>query len=171
MSDDKQPGAPVDGNNQDEEKPRLSQVFADAVTAGMGSWKFIFGQTIVLAAWIFLNTTTVLPVPHWDPNLTLLNLGLSCEAAFAGAFILMSQNRQGEKDRLTLQNDYHVDLKSAHAINELNRKLDSLLAVVPPEQLKAWTQATDPAPPAKVSNDNGDAATQAVKRAAKPGGP
>jgi uncharacterized membrane protein len=157
---------PLTSEDELQKKPSLSERFADAVTGGMGSWKFIFGQTVILAAWIALNTTTVLPIPHWDPSLILLNLGLSCEAAFAGAFILMSQNRQAEKDRLTVQNDYNVDLQSERTINEINRKLDALIAVLPPEQLKAaFAQPAAAEQPAKVSNDNANA----VKRTAKPG--
>ena len=137
------------------EKLTLSQRFADAVTGGMGSWTFILGQTAVLAAWIGLNVTAV--VTPWDPNLTLLNLALSCEAAFAGAFILMSQNRRDEKNRLLAQNDYLVDLKSEQGIKELNRKLDILTAMV------AAARAAE-VPQVPAANNNGDAA---VKEAVK----
>lgn len=169
MSDDKTPYAPAK-NFDPNAKPSLSQRFADAVTGGMGTWKFVFGQTVILAAWITLNTTNIVPIPHWDPSLILLNLGLSCEAAFAGAFILMSQNRQSEKDRLTVLSDYAVDLNAERTIQEMNRKLDALLAVIPPDQLKAMMmQVADSTAAAKVSNDNTDAL--AARRLAKPGGP
>lgn len=148
-----------------EEKPSLSQRFADAVTGGMGSWKFVIGQAVVLAAWITLNTTDILPVPHFDPNLILLNLALSTEAAFAGAFILMSQNRRSERDRETAENDYKVDLASDRTLQEMNRKLDTILAALPPEQLKAAAEALRAIPAS--TNDNTDAA-KPVKKAANP---
>lgn len=110
------------------EKLTLSQRFADAVTAGMGSWTFIIGQAVAIAGWIALNKTNVAPmVPQWDPQLILLNLALSCEAAFAGAFILMSQNRSAQKDRQMAENDYLIDCESERAIRELDRKVNILL--------------------------------------------
>jgi uncharacterized membrane protein len=170
MSDDKHPYVPANIFEQEDEKPTLSQKFADAVTGAMGSWKFVFGQTVVLAAWITLNTTNILPIPHWDPSLILLNLGLSCEAAFAGAFILMSQNRRSEKDRQMAQSDYHVDLSAERTIKEMNRKLDAILAAIPAEKVREMMmQVAESAPQANVSNDN--AAAMIAKRAAKPGGP
>ncbi len=146
-----------------EEKPSLSQRFADAVTGAMGSWKFVIGQAVVLAAWITLNTTTIVPLPHWDPNLILLNLALSTEAAFAGAFILMSQNRRSERDRETAENDYKVDLASDRTVQELNRKMDTLLAALPPDTLKAAAEALRAMPAS--TNDNADAA-KPLKRTA-----
>lgn len=147
------------------EKPTLSQRFADAVTGAMGSWNFVIGQAVVLAAWITLNTTTILPIPHWDPNLILLNLALSTEAAFAGAFILMSQNRRSEKDREMAENDYKVDLAADVTLKDINRKIDTILAALPPEQLKAATEALRAIPAS--TNDNADAAKPA-KKAANP---
>lgn len=131
------------------EKPTLSQRFSDAVTRGMGSWKFVIGQSIIMTAWITLNTTNVLPmIPKWDPSLILLNLALSTEAALAASFIMMSQNRQAAKDRLAVQHDLHVDILSEKGIQEINRKLDTIIGVLPPEQVKALAAAlaTSPAP-------------------------
>src|SRR5687768_2297723 len=138
-----------------EEIRSLKQKFADAVTTGMGSWTFILGQAAAIAGWIFLNTNPASPVTPWDPNLILLNLTLSCEAAFAGAFILMSQHRQGEKDRQVVQNDYQTDLRVEREIvemrremeaekrhvQEMDRKLGLLIAAIPPERLKKILQA------------------------------
>ncbi|MDI1228189.1 MAG: DUF1003 domain-containing protein [bacterium] len=148
-----------------DEKPTLSQRFADAVTGAMGSWKFVIGQAVVLAAWFTLNTTNIVPLPHWDPSLILLNLALSTEAAFAGAFILMSQNRRSEKDREMAENDYKVDLASDRKLQELTRKMDTLLAALPPELLKEVTAALRTTPAS--TNDNADA-VKPVKRAANP---
>lgn len=147
------------------EKPSLSERFADAVTGFMGSWKFVIGQAVVLAAWITLNTTDITPIPHFDPNLILLNLALSTEAAFAGAFILMSQNRRSVKDRETAENDYKVDLASDRMLQDINGKIDRILAALPPEQLQAATEALRAIPAS--TNDNADAA-KPVKKTANP---
>lgn len=151
--------------NTAEGKPSLSERFADAVTGFMGSWKFVIGQAVVLAAWITLNTTDITPIPHFDPNLILLNLALSTEAAFAGAFILMSQNRRSVKDRETAENDYKVDLAADRTLQDINSKIDTILAALPPEQLKAANEALRAIPAS--TNDNTDAAKPA-KKAANP---
>lgn len=71
---------------------------ADKVTETVGSWRFILIQSFVLASWIVLNSLPV--IFHWDAApFILLNLMLSFQAAFTGPFVLMSQNRQAERDR------------------------------------------------------------------------
>jgi hypothetical protein len=76
-------------------------LIADKVTGELGSWRFIVTQTVILLAWISLNV--YLMHDHfkaWDPYpFILLNLMLSFQAAFTGPIVLMSQNRQGKKDR------------------------------------------------------------------------
>ncbi len=98
---------------------------ADAVTATVGSWRFIIIQSCLLAVWIVLNVTAW--VQHWDPYpFILLNLALSFQAAYATPFILMSQNRQSEIDRQKAQQDLDCDLKAEMEIELLHEKLDSL---------------------------------------------
>ncbi len=127
---------------QNNSKPTLSQKFADAVTGGMGSWSFVMGQAIVMGAWIAVNTTRVIPfIPQFDPSLILLNLALSTEAALGAAFILMSQNRQTEQDRLIKQHDLAVDKAADARVNGLDKKLDAILNILSPEQLKALKAA------------------------------
>lgn len=127
---------------------KLSQRFADAVTAGMGSWKFVIGQSMIMTGWIVANTTKLLPmIAPWDPNLFLLNLALSTEAALAASFIMMSQNRQSEKDRATAQHDLQVDIESERGIKEINRKLDAIIEALPPEQIRAVAALMKPMPP------------------------
>ena len=85
---------------------------------------------------------------------TLLNLVLSTEASFAASFIMMSQNRQSEKDRLTAAKDYQIDVEAHAHVKELNRKLDLILAAIPPDQLKALLGDKAAEFTAKPSNDN-----------------
>ena len=70
----------------------------DMVVAGMGSWRFIIAQTVIVTLWILLNVVEVVLKP-WDPYpFILLNLAFSTQAAYAAPLILMSSNRQSAKD-------------------------------------------------------------------------
>lgn len=101
------------------------QRFADAVTSTVGSWRFILIQSAVLTVWIALNV--VAWVRHWDPYpFILLNLMLSFQAAYTAPFILMSQNRQQEVDRIAAQDDYRINVKAELEIELLHQKIDSL---------------------------------------------
>ncbi|HLI71762.1 MAG TPA: DUF1003 domain-containing protein [Ktedonobacteraceae bacterium] len=106
-----------------DEKLTIGQKVADAVAANMGSWRFIIIQSIILATWIVLNTMAL--IHHWDPYpFILLNLMLSFQAAYAAPFIMISQNRQAEKDRLTAQNDYLTDMKGEEETRHMMEHLD-----------------------------------------------
>src|SRR5260221_658315 len=83
----------------------FSQRLADKVANGMGWWRFIIIQTIVVIIWMGLNTLGF--VFHWDVYpFILLNLVFSTQAAYAAAIIMMAQNRQSERDRAQAQADY-----------------------------------------------------------------
>ncbi len=100
---------------------RVSDRFAEV----MGSWRFIIIQSIILVIWVALNITAY--VRHWDPYpFILLNLALSFQAAYAAPIIMMSQNRQADKDRLQSKNDYEVNLKAEMEIMQLHEKLNEL---------------------------------------------
>jgi len=87
------------------------QRIADAVAATMGSWRFIIIQTTILFLWIALNITAW--INHWDPYpFILLNLALSFQAAYAAPFIMMSQNRQQDVDRLHAAEDFRINVKA-----------------------------------------------------------
>ncbi len=76
----------------------IGDAIADAVVSAMGSWKFIIIQTCIVVVWIALNVWLL--VHPYDPYpLILLNLVFSTQAAYASPIILMSQNRQADKDR------------------------------------------------------------------------
>jgi uncharacterized membrane protein len=85
----------------------LSIVLADKIVAFLGSWKFIVIQSSLLTIWLIIN---ILGLTHFDPYpFILLNLFLSFEAAYATPLILMSANRQSEKDREHLLHDIKLD--------------------------------------------------------------
>jgi uncharacterized membrane protein len=108
-----------------EEHLTLGQRIADRVAETMGSWTFIIIQSTILLAWIVLNVAAYMN--HWDPYpFILLNLGLSFQAAYAAPIIMMSQNRQAEKDRMQTKNDYEVDMKAELEIMQLHEKFNEL---------------------------------------------
>ncbi len=109
----------------------------DAITAGQrisdkvarfgGSWTFILTFLSILVVWIIFNLLTP-ATAHFDPfPFILLNLVLSCVAALQAPVIMMSQNRQEEKDRERAANDYMVNLKAELEIRSLHQKMDLLL--------------------------------------------
>jgi uncharacterized membrane protein len=76
---------------------------ADELSAAMGSWPFIIVQSSLMLVWVGLNAFGLF-VAHWDPYpFILLNLVLSLQATYAGPIVLLAGNRQGQKDRLTLE--------------------------------------------------------------------
>ena len=115
--------------NPAEEKAKytLGQRAADAIAKFAGSWAFIFSFTGGLALWMVVNT--LLAARAFDPYpFILLNLVLSCIAAIQAPLIMMSQNRQEEKDRRRAENDYRVNLKTEIMIEDLYDKVNAILA-------------------------------------------
>ena len=109
------------------EKYTLGQRAADAIAKFAGSWVFIFSFTGVLLLWMVVNT--ILAADAFDPfPFILLNLVLSCVAAIQAPLIMMSQNRQEEKDRRRAENDYKVNLKTEIMIEDLYDKVNAILA-------------------------------------------
>ena len=109
------------------EKYTLGQRAADAIAKFAGSWAFIFSFTGVLILWMAVNV--VLAANAFDPYpFILLNLVLSCVAAIQAPLIMMSQNRQEEKDRRRAENDYKVNLKTEIMIEDLYDKVNAILA-------------------------------------------
>ena len=109
------------------EKYTLGQRAADAIAKFAGSWAFIFSFTGLLLLWMVVNT--ILAADAFDPfPFILLNLVLSCVAAIQAPLIMMSQNRQEEKDRRRAENDYKVNLKTEIMIEDLYDKVNAILA-------------------------------------------
>ena len=112
---------------EDEKEITFGQKLADKVAEFGGSWGFIIFFMTFLVAWILLN---VFWLSHhgFDPYpFILLNLILSCIAAIQAPVIMMSQNRQEEKDRERSKKDYKINLKSELEIRELHEKIDHLI--------------------------------------------
>ena len=112
---------------EDEKEITFGQKLADKVAEFGGSWGFIIFFMTFLVVWILLN---VFWLSHhgFDPYpFILLNLILSCIAAIQAPVIMMSQNRQEEKDRERAKKDYKINLKSELEIRELHEKIDHLI--------------------------------------------
>ena len=112
----------------------IGQRIADAVARNMGSWRFIIIQSSMLCLWIIFNVVELIFKP-WDPYpFILLNLMLSFQAAYAAPFIMMSQNRQSDKDRLAAEHDYCVNIRAEariHAVlNHLQVQDDVMIAIL-----------------------------------------
>lgn len=101
----------------------FGQKLADSVATGMGSWRFIIIQTVIVAVWMGLNVVGF--VQHWDPYpFILLNLLFSTQAAYAAPIIMMAQNRQSDRDRAQAQADYQTNLDAKLEIEALQKQLN-----------------------------------------------
>ena len=100
---------------------------ADALANLIGSWKFILIQTVIFVVWVIVNTLWLLQAYQFDPYpFILFNLFMSAEAAYASPLILMSQNRQTERDRLHAEEDYRTNLAAKEEIETILRELSRL---------------------------------------------
>ncbi|MFH1358858.1 MAG: DUF1003 domain-containing protein [archaeon] len=112
------------------EKLTLGQITADFLTKWAGSWIFIILFFVFIAAWMAMNTYFWFQYKSGDPfdpfPFILLNLILSCLAAIQAPVILMSQNRQAQKDRLKAEYDYQVNRTAEKEIREIKTQLDRI---------------------------------------------
>ena len=108
------------------------QRISDKVARFGGSWKFIISFGVVLTLWIAFNCLAIGKFKFDPYPFILMNLILSCIAALQAPIIMMSQNRQEEKDRKQSENDYLINLKAEMQIRSLQQKMDLLLE----EQIK-----------------------------------
>ncbi len=107
-------------------KETFGERASDKLASFAGSWTFIIVFTLVLIGWIVVNG--IMLTNSFDPYpFILLNLVLSCVAAVQAPLIMMSQKRQEQKDRERAQNDFKVNLKCEIIIEDLHRKLDTIL--------------------------------------------
>lgn len=118
----------IDVDKQEESKMTRGDRIADKVSEVAGSWTFIILFIAFLIGWIILNTIILVDGKEIDPYpFILLNLLLSCIAAIQAPIIMMSQNRQAEKDSLRNQNDYRTDLKSELILEALHDQMTEIL--------------------------------------------
>jgi uncharacterized membrane protein len=110
---------------QHKDSSSFGQHLADKVANGMGSWKFIIGQTILVVLWMGLNFVGFMY--HWDVYpFILLNLLFSTQAAYAAPIIMMAQNRQNERDRVQAMQDYKTNIEAKEEIEFLTTRLNAI---------------------------------------------
>jgi uncharacterized membrane protein len=113
--------------NPPQETLTKGQSLSDKIARFGGSWMFIISFFIILLLWIVANSILP-PSDTFDPYpFILMNLVLSCLAALQAPIIMMSQNRQEEKDRQRAQNDYLINLKAELEIRSLHQKMDLVI--------------------------------------------
>jgi uncharacterized membrane protein len=110
-----------------EGKLTFGQKLADQVASFGGSWIFIISFFSFILGWIILNAWLLVSRPYDPFPFILLNLILSCLAAIQAPIIMMSQNRQEQKDRKRSEQDYKINLKAELEIKILSEKIDHLL--------------------------------------------
>ncbi len=118
----------MDANRAYDEKMKYGGRLADKVALWGGSWTFVIGFAIVLVIWALLNVLILSDRLRFDPYpFIFLNLILSMLAAIQAPIIMMSQNRQSEKDRLQAAQDYEINLKAELEVMTLHDKMDKLM--------------------------------------------
>jgi CRP/FNR family transcriptional regulator, cyclic AMP receptor protein len=112
-------------NEEQDKRMTIADRAADAIAEFGGSWKFIISAMGIIVGWIVFNSLILIrgfdPAPY-----QMLNLVMGIIAGLQAPIIMMSQNRQGSKDRLRADLDYQVNLKNELALNEVLRRLDVL---------------------------------------------
>lgn len=127
-------------NLEFQEKQTYSQRIADWLANMVGSWSFIIYQSAIILVWVGVNGYMAFTAANhgslqpWDPYpYILLNLVLGIQAAYTGPVVMMSQNRQGEKDRLMMEHDYQINQKAEEEIKVLMNHLvhqDAIMAEI-----------------------------------------
>ena len=113
----------LDINRRHDDSLTAGERIADRFAEIMGSWTFIIIQSLILSGWIALNAIAY--IRHWDPYpFILLNLALSFQAAYAAPIIMMSQNRQADKDRLMAEHDYQIKTKAEQEVKSIMEHLE-----------------------------------------------
>jgi uncharacterized membrane protein len=110
-----------------EQQLTFGERLADKIAEFGGSWRFIIIFFVILSLWIAINSLTLILKPFDPYPFILLNLILSCLASIQAPIIMMSQNRQEDKDRLRAEHDYRINLKAELEIRHLHEKIDHLL--------------------------------------------
>jgi len=115
----------VDLHNIISGKATFGERAADKLAKWAGSWTFIISFFVFLGLWMAVNVYAWLE--SWDPYpFILLNLVLSCLAALQAPVILMSQNRQSQKDRQKAEYDYQINRRAMRRIEEIGKRLNSI---------------------------------------------
>jgi len=112
-------------NEEEQKRMTIADRAADGIAEFGGSWKFIGAAVVIIIGWIVFNSYVL--IRGFDPSpYQMLNLVMGVIAGLQAPIIMMSQNRQSEKDRLSADLDFQVNLKNELALTEVLRRLDVL---------------------------------------------
>lgn len=107
----------------------FGQRASDRMSSFMGSWTFLFSFAGVLLLWICVNIYAYWM--RWDPYpFILLNLVLSCLASVQAPIIMMSENRQAQRDRMAAQYDHAVNRKAEREIQDMQKDLEEIKELI-----------------------------------------
>lgn len=122
-----------------QEKRSIVDIVADGITAFSGSMPFLFINAWFFIIWIWLNTLPLGFAPFDSYPFGFLTMVVSLEAIFLSCFVLISQNRESQKDRARSENDYLINAKAELEIRGLHQKLDDVVE----EQFKTLYQTQE----------------------------
>jgi|SRR5262249_4247324 len=140
-------------NEEQQKRMTISDRAADAIAEFGGSWKFIGAAVTIIIAWIIFNSYIM--ITGFDPSpYQMLNLVMGIIAGLQAPIIMMSQNRQSEKDRLRADLDYQVNLKNELALTEVLRRLDVLESERLPQLFSDQNERLATARPAVIASSH-----------------
>ena len=136
--------------------------FSEGIARFLGTGRFLAGQTVLVIAWIILNTIGI--IQHWDPYpFILLNLAFSTQAAYAAPLILLAQNRQDDRDRANIDRDREVAARTQADTEFLARELAAVRL--------ATRRRGDHRGPGRLADPDGEADRRRTAAARVAGGP
>jgi uncharacterized membrane protein len=101
-----------------EKRQSLSQRAADWVAVIVGSWRFLIIQSLLLTGWFAVNSVS--GFSHWDPYpFIFMNLVLSLQAAYTASVVMISENRQAERDRFQARSDFEINQKAEEEVRAI----------------------------------------------------
>jgi uncharacterized membrane protein len=105
----------------------LGERMADRIAKFAGSWSFLIYFSCVIIVWAIVNSRLILNKPIDPFPYVFLNLILGCIASIQAPIIMMSQNRESQKDRMRSENDYLINLKSEIILEDMHMKIDEII--------------------------------------------
>ena len=148
--------------------------FSEAIARFLGTGRFLLGQTVFVVGWILLNTIGI--INHWDPYpFILLNLAFSTQAAYAAPLILLAQNRQENRDRVSLEEDRRRASQTKADTEYLARELAALRIAIGEvatrdylrrelDELREVIEQSQPKPPKADGSRKADLPERRAKR-------
>lgn len=117
----------LDINKELSKTSTFGEKMADKIAGFAGSWSFLGFFAVIVLAWALINSKIVMDKPFDRYPYVFLNLVLGCIASIQAPIIMMSQNREAQKDRLRSENEYLINLKSEIILEDMHMKIDEII--------------------------------------------